>query len=74
MSALTEEQLKAEKLCKDALKAMNSGSKSHVIQHIANLQIVELERLMEQSDSVKLHRAQGAAKAYQSIIELLAEQ
>ncbi len=74
MSALTDEQLKVEKLCKDALKAVNSGSKSHIIQHVSNLQIIELERLMEQSDLVKIHRAQGAAKAYQSIIELLAGQ
>ncbi len=74
MSALTEEQLKAEKQCHEAVKAMNNGQRAMIIAHLANLQLVELERLLEQTDIVRIHRAQGAAKAIQSVIDLISGQ
>lgn len=68
---VTKDQIEVEERCREAVRAINNGSRATMVAHITNLKSVEMDRLLTQSDTVRIHRAQGAAAAYDSIINLL---
>ena len=73
MATLTNDHLKAEQLCKDAIRSINNGTRAQIIKHLTNLQSEENERLISHTDTVRMFRAQGAITALQTIIELVAD-
>ena len=66
-----EKQMIDEKRCRDALKALPEATRNQIIAHLINAQSDEINRLMTSPDPVRIHRAQGATSAIQSVIDLL---
>jgi hypothetical protein len=67
---MNKEALADAKRATEVLKGMNGNLRGLLIQHLINLQQEHVTKLTQHTDPHQIYRAQGAVKAYQSVIEL----
>jgi hypothetical protein len=67
---MISDEMKDLKSAQEVLKGMNRNVKSLILQHLVNLQTEQVTKLTQHTDPHQLYRAQGAVKAYQSVVEL----